>query len=221
MASYPSLNNQCPSCHKRFANDSNVLRHMNHPRTSCMSVFDFLESMHLPNEHPPPTDQQQNHNEPNRNETDRNETNPDTQAAGGSSAEYHEELHPNTPIVFGSGPGFIDVFNTDRHAEKRGENLYYPFSSKGEWGVASWLLCSGLSMRAIDDFLALPIVSPEQHVILPTTDKKQGPTTFAVLHNCKNPTHSHGGSSRSTKMENARNLPQRLPDRKTHRPVLP
>lgn len=71
----------------------------------------------------------------------------------------YEDIHPNTSSVFGSGPGFMDRFDADPHAGERSENVYYPFSSKEEWGLASWLLCSGLSMRAIDDFLALPIVS--------------------------------------------------------------
>lgn len=73
----------------------------------------------------------------------------------------HENIHPNIPRVFGSGPGFIDAFNSDHHAGKRSVNFYYPFSSKEEWGLASWLSQSGLSMRAIDDFLALLIVRPQ------------------------------------------------------------
>ncbi|KAI6002437.1 hypothetical protein F5J12DRAFT_686084, partial [Pisolithus orientalis] len=38
-------------------------------------------------------------------------------------------------------------------------NLYYPFNSHNEWELASWLLHSGLSMRAIDSFLSLSIIS--------------------------------------------------------------
>ena len=72
---------------------------------------------------------------------------------------HYEDTHPNTPSFFGSGPMFMHQFNTDLLANQRQTNLYCPFSSKEEWGLASWLLCSGLSMRAIDEFLALPIVS--------------------------------------------------------------
>lgn len=150
MSLPPSFGGQCPSCHKHFANDSCVLRHMNHPRTSCVSSFEFFESTPNPNGQTSTT----------RDELDRNDETPhDNGATDGPSTKYYE-LHPNTPLIFGTGPGFIDNFNADRHAAKRRENLYYPFSSKAEWGLASWLLCSGLSMRAIDDFLALPIVSP-------------------------------------------------------------
>ena len=153
MASSLSLHNQCPSCHKQFTNDSNVLRHMNNPRSSCMTWLDFLESVHPPDAQTSPT-YQQNHND---------ETTCDAEATNDSSTDYYEEIHPNEPFIFGSGLGFMDVFNTDQHAEKRKENLYHPFSSKGEWGLASWLLRSGLSMRAIDDFLTLSIVRRFKH----------------------------------------------------------
>ncbi|KAG1798402.1 hypothetical protein EV424DRAFT_1332896 [Suillus variegatus] len=36
---------------------------------------------------------------------------------------------------------------------------YYPFSGQKEWEVASWLLCSGLSMAKINSFLSLEMVS--------------------------------------------------------------
>lgn len=153
-----SLGGQCPSCHKRFTCESSVLRHMNNPRTSCMNWFSFVESTVRPDVQISPA-YQQNQSEAYHDDRPTH----DNEAAGNLSPEYYEELHPNVPFVFGSGPGFVDVFNTDRHAEKRKDNLYYPFSSKAEWGLASWLLCSGLSMRAIDGFLALPIVSPKTY----------------------------------------------------------
>lgn len=124
-----------------------------------MSWFDFLESTWRPNRQTSPVSQQ-NRNGPGLDD----ETDHCDEAT--SNSGYHEELHPNTPFIFGFGPGFIDIFNSDPHAEKRKENLYYPFSSKDEWGLASWLLCSGLSMRAIDSFLALHIVSRKVHEII-------------------------------------------------------
>jgi hypothetical protein len=80
------------------------------------------------------------------------------EAIGDPHPARYEDSHPNTPWIYGSGTGFMDVFNSDHHAEERKGNLYYPFSSKEEWSLASWLSRSGLSMRAIDDFLALPLV---------------------------------------------------------------
>ncbi|KAF9780072.1 hypothetical protein BJ322DRAFT_1141618 [Thelephora terrestris] len=82
----------------------------------------------------------------------------DDEAISNPTVARYEDVHPNIPQVLGTGAGFIDIFNSDRHAEKRKQNLYHPFSSKMEWGLASWLSRSGLSMRAIDDFLALPII---------------------------------------------------------------
>ena len=121
-----------------------------------MSSFDFLQSTcNLDGRTSPAYPQ-------NRNETDRNETDHNAEATDDSGARHYEEFHPNVPLIFGSGPGLIDAFKADQHAEKRKENLYYPFSSKAEWGLALWLLRSGLLMRAIDNFLALPIVSPQK-----------------------------------------------------------
>src|SRR5882762_4127009 len=57
------------------------------------------------------------------------------------------------------GHTFMDVFDADPHADKRVENLYYPFASKQDWEMASWLLRSGLSMAAVDRFLRLELVS--------------------------------------------------------------
>lgn len=155
------LDRQCPSCHRRFPDDSLVLRHMNNPRTSCITWFDLLESTSTsPGQSHHPADRRTSHDNEagyhgptHDDEPTRNHHTP--------TATHYEDIHPNTPFIFGSGPGFMDVFNADHRAEKRRENLYYPFSSKEEWGLASWLLRSGLSMRAIDDFLTLPIVSLE------------------------------------------------------------
>ena len=124
-----------------------------------MTWLDFLESIPHSREQTSLT----NH-KPDRAD----ETTHENEAATNSGAEDYEELHPNMPLILGSGPGFINTFNTDQHAEKRRENLFFPFSSKAEWGLASWLLCSGLSMRAIDDFLSLHIVSHENHAIEPS-----------------------------------------------------
>ena len=119
-----------------------------------MSWFDFLESMSPPVGRTPSTH--------HREAESSYESTYNNQATDHSSIERFEDFHPNVPLIFGSSSGFVDLLNTDPHAEKRRENLYYPFSSKAEWGLASWLLCSGLSMRAIDDFLGLPIVRPNK-----------------------------------------------------------
>jgi hypothetical protein len=53
----------------------------------------------------------------------------------------------------------MDLFDDDEYAENREMNLYYPFASQPEWELASFLLKSGLSMVAIDEFLKLQMVS--------------------------------------------------------------
>ncbi|KAG0695794.1 hypothetical protein DFH29DRAFT_879790 [Suillus ampliporus] len=57
-----------------------------------------------------------------------------------------------------NGLTFLDVFDTDEYAEYRKDNLFYPFASKEEWEVADYLLCSSLSMAAIDEFLKLRMI---------------------------------------------------------------
>ncbi|KAI5998362.1 hypothetical protein F5J12DRAFT_906877 [Pisolithus orientalis] len=63
-----------------------------------------------------------------------------------------------TAKMFGLGPTFIDKFNSDQFSNLWASNLYYPFNSHNEWELASWLLRSGLSMRAIDSFLSFSII---------------------------------------------------------------
>ncbi|KAG0692181.1 hypothetical protein DFH29DRAFT_1009184 [Suillus ampliporus] len=58
----------------------------------------------------------------------------------------------------GDGVTFLDLFDGDEYAECRKENLFYPFASKEEWEVADFLLCSPLSMAAINQFLELPMI---------------------------------------------------------------
>jgi hypothetical protein len=69
------------------------------------------------------------------------------------------ETYPGAAKAFGLGKTLMDIFDMDRHAGKRMELLYYPFASKTEWGLASFLLRSDLSMNSIDKFLKLELVS--------------------------------------------------------------
>jgi len=55
---------------------------------------------------------------------------------------------------------FLDQFFSDEYTTLRQENLYYPFASGVDWELVSWLLCSRLSMAAIDEFLSLQLVRP-------------------------------------------------------------
>lgn len=182
-----SLEARCPSCQKQFLNDSLVLRHMNNPQTSCQNWLEFSastvqeDSDHLVASHPTPNSRTNANAGINTNTTNENSGD-----CGTLAVMPYEVLHPNAPSFFGSGPTFMDAFNTGPYADKRRENLYYPFSSKGEWSLASWLLCSGLSMRAIDDFLALPIVSFQVFLTASSLIEDPDTTAFALLHYRKN-----------------------------------
>ena len=68
------------------------------------------------------------------------------------------DAHPSTPSIYPGGTTFMDQFFADQYADFRQENLYYPFASRIDWQLASWLLRSRLSMAAIDDFLSLELV---------------------------------------------------------------
>jgi hypothetical protein len=60
--------------------------------------------------------------------------------------------------MFGMGRTFLDDFNADPYGPEREVNLYYPFASKAEWELASFLLLSGVSMANITSFLSLKLV---------------------------------------------------------------
>ncbi|KAG1734062.1 uncharacterized protein EDB91DRAFT_1238466 [Suillus paluster] len=60
--------------------------------------------------------------------------------------------------VYRCGQTFLDRFNMDPYAVHRKDNLYYPFMSRQDWELGSVLLCSSLSMAAMDEFLGLKLV---------------------------------------------------------------
>lgn len=69
------------------------------------------------------------------------------------------ERYEGAGMLYGPGTTFMDQFDRDPHASKRTENVYYPFASKNEWELASFLARSNLSMASINSFLSLALVS--------------------------------------------------------------
>ena len=53
---------------------------------------------------------------------------------------------------------FMASFDKDAFAEECKANLFYPFASRGNWEVASWLFNSGLSQTSINKYLSLKLV---------------------------------------------------------------
>ena len=68
-----------------------------------------------------------------------------------SSIEYF----PGAAKMYSGGSTFLEKFDMDEFNSCRSSNIYYPFASRGDWQLASWLLRSGLSMRAMDAFFRL------------------------------------------------------------------
>jgi hypothetical protein len=64
----------------------------------------------------------------------------------------------------GNGKTFLARFELDGYSTYRKLNLYYPFASLADWQMANFLLTSRLSMRAIDNFLALQPVCLLSHL---------------------------------------------------------
>jgi hypothetical protein len=77
--------------------------------------------------------------------------------AGFDSGEI-EEVFNGAAQILGADKTFMDQFNADPHAVHRQDNLYYPFTSREEWELASFLLRSGMAMSSIDEFLALGLI---------------------------------------------------------------
>lgn len=76
-----------------------------------------------------------------------------------SKATVFTEEYEGAGALFGNGTTFMNQFDLDTYASEHQENTYYPFASKDEWELASFLLGSDLSMAAITKFLSLKLVS--------------------------------------------------------------
>ncbi|KAG2356904.1 hypothetical protein BDR07DRAFT_1178857, partial [Suillus spraguei] len=60
--------------------------------------------------------------------------------------------------VYRGSQTFQDRFHMDPYSHHRKDNLYYPFASLQDWELGKFLLCSSLSMAAIDQFLGLELI---------------------------------------------------------------
>src|SRR5271168_835341 len=74
------------------------------------------------------------------------------------NSPFFTEFYPGASKIFGSGPTFMDQFDNDQFSKERQAHSHYPFASKDEWQMASFLLRSGLSMAALDQFFKLELV---------------------------------------------------------------
>jgi hypothetical protein len=144
-------NPRCPCCDRQFETQTSVLKHMNHPLSPCANWF--LTRQPLPVQ-PTPTAPQDAVFESTRSESPASIDIPNPFV----NREVRDRF-PGAGSTFGQGQSYMDLFNSDTYADLRQESLYYPFTSKGEWEIASFLERCGLSMRWIDEFLNLSLVS--------------------------------------------------------------
>jgi len=164
---------RCPRCSKQHKSQTRLLQHMNHPASQCNDFLNELVKI-------PDTTLSRHFEEPNLRAVQEDvsmedygddmasppglgEIPPSTEWSSESvrisESKYCVEAHPSASQVYGRGHTFLDVFDADPCAEKRKDNLYYPFASRQEWEIASFLLRSSLSMSAVDEFLSLNLVS--------------------------------------------------------------
>jgi hypothetical protein len=151
----------CPSCGKSFPNSSRVLGHMNHPYSPCRWYFMNREKRIGPDPE-------------NRPESSQAPLSPITNPLPDSDmdddhdnqpypASIESEYFPNAGKTFGSGPNFMSKFDADVHAAERETLPFYPFASKDEFELASWVSRAGLSMKLQDEFFNLKLVRESTH----------------------------------------------------------
>ena len=160
---------RCPSCGKQF---TNILRHLNHRNSKCTNWFNAANPHHnhqspsshhkhpldSPHHHEYPLDSPDHYEHPINSPTDPSPSE-DAPGAPQSPPSPHHVQFPHTTRTYGRAKTFMDKFRDDQYSELCTSNIYYPFSGKAEWGLASFLLSSGLSMRKINEFLQLQMVS--------------------------------------------------------------
>ena len=57
------------------------------------------------------------------------------------SNPFFSKFYPGASCTFRIGQTFMDAFNSDKFAKQQEQFPYYPFPSKDEWELASFLLC--------------------------------------------------------------------------------
>jgi hypothetical protein len=75
-----------------------------------------------------------------------------------TGSDTYVEEYTSAAKTYGVGTTFLGLFNGEKSAKERTDNLYYPFASREEWELAAFLLHSNLSMLAINSFLSLTLV---------------------------------------------------------------
>jgi hypothetical protein len=146
----------CPNqCGAQFQNASRVMAHLNHPWSPCHNYF-TRRLQHQNQNSPEQSDDLQAHERPSP------EPDPSPDALGdvdmSDAAPSNPTYFPNAGRTYGRGLDFMSAFDNDIHADKRKQIPVYPWASKQEWEMMSWLSRCGLSMARIDEFFRLELV---------------------------------------------------------------
>ena len=87
--------------------------------------------------------------------------------------------------IYGTRQTFMDIFGANQYTHYKNSNLYYPFTSKAEWQLRSWVLQSNLSMQAVDKFLHLNLISLIYLCFISNVQPtSSGPTTYHFILHC-------------------------------------
>ena len=163
----------CSKCNHNFKRQQALLAHMNHPQSGCFSHFnevvnlaDDLARFKLHSQHwcdaslgISDTEEPMNIDPAmDLNDSFMEEDNEEHVWSSGDGGGFFIEEFDGAAKGYGCGKTFMMEFDNDRFSNEHNDNLYYPFASRDEWELASFLLRSNLSMAAIDRFLLLKLV---------------------------------------------------------------
>ena len=154
----------CLSCVKcSSANHDTVSRHMTQPKSSCSSWFNNFVCIWQDLLFRNGNDNLNNMQAISIESETRDECNllvdgNDQMSLDKDPESSFIEYFPGAAQTYWGGSAFINKFHADEFSNHRALNIYYPFTSTGDWELGLWLLCSGLSMNAINSFLSLSLV---------------------------------------------------------------
>ncbi|KAG1851346.1 hypothetical protein DFJ58DRAFT_729005 [Suillus subalutaceus] len=168
----PEASSYCPSCGKKFKDHSSVARHMSQPLSGCNTWLNDLIQLEQSSCSPEDAMEVDDIAEPYISDSYEPVgfmDSDDVFGEGESVERTHQDNiqdessevtdhFPNPPLAFEDGYTFLSLFDSDENSIYRKTNLYYPFSSRKEWQISSWLLRLGLSMGKIDAFLGLEMI---------------------------------------------------------------
>ena len=171
----------CLRCSKPFKDQTCILIHMNQPVSSCQMQFEKhlkqARKRHTNNPSPPSCPVQNSAADDSflttnlsfpslcqAQEDSLSDWSTSTDMDPNTSTEInHIEEYLGAAQTYGCGLTFLDKFDSDGHCHYRQDLPFYLFSSRDEWELACFLLCSDLSMATLDEFFKLALVC---HVFL-------------------------------------------------------